>query len=49
LPEVLSEDRGLAINSRFGRSQDQLHIHISGVSPSVKDKLFHVSPPIEKE
>ncbi len=33
------EDIGLAINSAFGRSQDQLHIHIDCVLPEVKAAL----------
>jgi CDP-diacylglycerol pyrophosphatase len=33
------EDIGLAINSAFGRSQDQLHIHVDCVLPEVKAAL----------
>jgi CDP-diacylglycerol pyrophosphatase len=33
------EDLGLAINSRYGRSQDQLHIHIDCVRADVKQAL----------
>lgn len=29
----------LAINSRYGRTQDQLHIHMSCLKPSVRQKL----------
>jgi CDP-diacylglycerol pyrophosphatase len=36
---VPREDIGMAINSVFGRSQDQLHIHIDCVSPEVKAAL----------
>lgn len=32
-------DISLAINSKFGRSQDQLHIHISCLKPAVKTAL----------
>jgi CDP-diacylglycerol pyrophosphatase len=32
-------DIGMAVNSVFGRSQDQLHIHIDCVSPDVKAAL----------
>jgi CDP-diacylglycerol pyrophosphatase len=32
-------DIGLAVNSRPGRSQDQLHIHVDCVHPSVRDYL----------
>lgn len=31
----------LAINSKYGRSQDQLHIHISCLKPQVKTALAH--------
>jgi CDP-diacylglycerol pyrophosphatase len=33
------DDVGLAINSAYGRSQDQLHIHIDCVRPQVKAAL----------
>ena len=33
------EDMSLAINSAYGRSQDQLHIHIDCISPAVHDAL----------
>jgi CDP-diacylglycerol pyrophosphatase len=33
------EDLGLAINSKQGRTQDLLHIHISCVLPAVRDAL----------
>ena len=33
--EVPRDDVGLAVNSMFGRSQDQLHIHIDCVRPDV--------------
>lgn len=33
------EDVGLAVNSRFGRSQEQLHIHIACVRPDVRRSL----------
>ncbi len=33
------EDLGLAINSRYGRSQNQLHIHIDCVRTDVRDTL----------
>jgi len=35
----LREDIGLAVNSAFGRSQDQLHIHVDCVLPEVKAAL----------
>ncbi|MGH7024568.1 MAG: CDP-diacylglycerol diphosphatase, partial [Caulobacteraceae bacterium] len=37
--EVPREDIGLAINSMFGRSQNQLHIHIDCIKPEVKAAL----------
>jgi len=33
------EDLSLAINSRYGRSQNQLHIHIDCLKPAVRDTL----------
>ncbi len=36
---VPREDLGLAINSVYGRSQNQLHIHIDCVRPDVRDAL----------
>lgn len=35
-PEAGSEEIGLAVNSRRGRSQEQLHIHIDFVDPAVR-------------
>ena len=37
--DVPREDIGMAINSRYGRSQDQLHIHIDCVRADVRDAL----------
>jgi len=37
--QVPGEDVGMAINSAFGRSQDQLHIHVDCVLPDVKAAL----------
>lgn len=37
--DVPREDIGMAINSRYGRSQDQLHIHIDCVRADVRDGL----------
>lgn len=34
----------LAINSRYGRTQNQLHIHISCLLPAVKQRLAQVGP-----
>lgn len=36
---VPPEDIGLAINSLYSRSQDQLHIHMSCLRPSVQEQL----------
>lgn len=33
------DDLGMAINSRAGRSQDQLHIHVDCVKPDIKQSL----------
>ncbi|HEY4038854.1 MAG TPA: CDP-diacylglycerol diphosphatase, partial [Burkholderiaceae bacterium] len=37
--EVAADELGLAINSRWGRSQDQLHIHIDFIKPQVRDAI----------
>jgi len=37
--QVGSDELGLAVNSRWGRSQDQLHIHIDFVRPEVRDAI----------
>ena len=37
--DVARDDIGMAINSAFGRSQEQLHIHLDCVRPSVKAAL----------
>jgi len=37
--DVRSDELGLAINSRWGRSQDQLHIHIDFVRPEARDAI----------
>ena len=37
--DVRSDEIGLAINSRWGRSQDQLHIHIDFVGLQVRDAI----------
>jgi CDP-diacylglycerol pyrophosphatase len=37
--DVRTDELGLAINSRWGRSQDQLHIHIDFVRPEVRDAI----------
>ncbi len=39
LPQHPPADRGLAINSKAGRSQNLLHIHISCVLPEVRQAL----------
>jgi len=38
-------DVGLAINSRYGRSQAQLHIHIDLLRPQVRSALQALGPP----
>jgi len=37
--DVREDELGLAINSRWGRSQDQLHIHIDFIKPEVRDAI----------
>jgi CDP-diacylglycerol pyrophosphatase len=49
LPSDVTKDRtriGLAINSQYGRSQNQLHIHISCIKPSAARILDKRQPPI---
>ncbi len=41
-----SADLGLAVNSRFGRSQAQLHVHIDFVRPEVRAALAAVPQPV---
>lgn len=36
---ISSDELGLAVNSRWGRSQDQLHIHIDFVRQEVRDAI----------
>lgn len=38
------QDVGLAVNSIFSRSQDQLHIHIDCLAPAVRDALVQAQP-----
>jgi CDP-diacylglycerol pyrophosphatase len=38
-PKAGSDELGLAINSRWGRSQDQLHIHIDFVHSQVRNTI----------
>jgi CDP-diacylglycerol pyrophosphatase len=43
------QDIGLAINSRYGRSQNQLHIHIDCVRPDIRDAVrVHLSEVIRE-
>jgi CDP-diacylglycerol pyrophosphatase len=37
--DVRADEIGLAINSRWGRSQDQLHIHIDFIKPQIRDAI----------
>jgi CDP-diacylglycerol pyrophosphatase len=39
-------DLGLAINSRYGRSQAQLHVHIDRVRPAVRAALDALARPV---
>jgi CDP-diacylglycerol pyrophosphatase len=38
-PAAGSDELGMAINSRWGRSQDQLHIHVDFVRPQVREAI----------
>jgi CDP-diacylglycerol pyrophosphatase len=38
-PDVHADELGLAVNSRWGRSQDQLHIHIDFIKPEIRDAI----------
>jgi CDP-diacylglycerol pyrophosphatase len=46
--EIPREDLALAVNSIYGRSQDQLHIHVDCIRPDVRDALDtamdHIGP-----
>jgi CDP-diacylglycerol pyrophosphatase len=37
--EIPREDLAMAVNSVYGRSQDQLHIHVDCIRPDVRDAL----------
>ena len=39
-------DIGLAVNSRMGRSQDQLHVHVACVAPSLAARVRSFDPEI---
>jgi CDP-diacylglycerol pyrophosphatase len=40
--DIPREDLALAVNSVYGRSQDQLHIHVDCIRPDVRDALTTV-------
>ncbi len=42
-------DISLAINSEYGRTQNQLHIHISCLLPAVKQRLAQIGPHFIKQ
>ncbi len=42
------DDVALAVNSRFSRSQDQLHIHIGCVSPQARQALQAITPELSE-
>jgi CDP-diacylglycerol pyrophosphatase len=46
---VPDEDVALAINSRYGRTQDQLHIHISCVRPDVREIIDQHQGDLDRE
>ncbi|WP_189523596.1 CDP-diacylglycerol diphosphatase [Nostoc sp. PA-18-2419] len=39
IPNKTAEQLGLAVNSKYSRGQDQLHIHMSCINKKVSDKL----------
>ena len=41
-------DLALAVNSRLGRSQDQLHIHVDCIRPAVKQALADAMPTLDE-
>lgn len=43
------DDLGLALNSRPGRSQDQLHIHVDCLKTGVRDALRRLGPAMSTE
>jgi CDP-diacylglycerol pyrophosphatase len=45
-PDPADADVGLAINSRYGRSQAQLHIHIDRLAPEVRAALGALAQPV---
>jgi CDP-diacylglycerol pyrophosphatase len=50
LPRPLARDEvSLAINSAYGRSQSQLHIHIDCLSPAIRDSLRRLRPQVTEQ
>ncbi|GCE78882.1 CDP-diacylglycerol diphosphatase [Komagataeibacter oboediens] len=50
LPHPLPpEDMSLAINSAYGRSQNQLHIHVDCIRPDIKVALHWASPRLGRD
>ncbi len=43
------EDLAMAVNSRIGRSQDQLHIHVDCIRPAVKQALQRQAPSLNPD
>lgn len=46
---IPDDDILLALNSRHGRTQNQLHIHISCIDPKVKKRLTHMANRIDTQ
>ncbi len=45
-PARADADVALAVNSRYGRSQEQLHIHIDRLRPEVREALHALAQPV---
>lgn len=46
MPVPANADLALAINSRYGRSQEQLHVHIDALRPEVRSALDALPRPV---
>jgi CDP-diacylglycerol pyrophosphatase len=42
---IADDDILLAVNSKYGRTQNQMHIHVSCIRPDVKHRLSDLRPP----
>jgi CDP-diacylglycerol pyrophosphatase len=46
--QIPAQDILLAINSKVGRNQDQMHIHIACIDPGIRDRLSEIDPTISE-